>query len=305
MRRWLTTHLLIDMNINILQNELDELIEFSELFAEHNFSARREALVFLQMVSQISVTGNHESRELKRRARIFSERLRTFNGYLAQDFYQRLKSQHPLPTDFRSWLAPYTNYVPKDWGKPHYGYESLDFLLDAVLLPEPQPEPNLKSEYGMVRYQPTPASVVLELTERIQFTDNDLFCDLGAGLGKVTMLVHLLTQVQTVGVEYQSSFCDYAERQAQDLGLTRISYLNLNARNADYSDATVFFFFNPFGGLIFDSVLEKLRLEAEKREITLCSYGSSSQPLSELTWLERLPPVSEDEMALEIFRGIV
>lgn len=291
------------MNLIILQNELDELIEFPELFAEHSFIARKEALDFLHMVSQISVIGTREAHQLKQRARKFSRRLQIFNESLVQDFYQRLKSQRPSPTEFRKWLTPYTNYVPKEWGKPHYGYESLDFLLNGVLLPEPQPLPNLKPEYGMVRYQPTPASVVLELTERIQFSKKDIFCDLGSGLGKVTMLVHLLTQVQPIGVEYQSVFCDYAERQARGLGLTDISYLNLDARNVDYTDVTVFFFFNPFGGLIFDAVLEKLRKEAEKREIMLCSYGSSSQPLSELAWLEELPPVSDDEMILAVFRG--
>ena len=97
-------------------------------------------------------------------------------------------------------------YVPQRWGQPHHGYENLDFLLNEILIPQPHPQANLQPEYGMVRYQPTPASVILELTERIAFTDDDVFYDLGSGLRKVTMLVRLLTGVRCVGIEYQLDF---------------------------------------------------------------------------------------------------
>jgi len=200
---------------------------------------------------------------------------------------------------------PYTDYVANDWGKQHYGYESLDFLLDGVFLPRPHPHLSLEPEYGMVRYEPTPASVILELTERLNLKERDIFYDLGSGLGKVTLLVHLLTGVKVVGVEYQPDFCAYASRQADELDLEGLRYLNDDARHVDYSDGSVFFLFNPFGGVIFDSVLEKLHIEAKRREILICSYGSSSRPLSELEWLEPVAPLFSDEMALAIFCSVL
>ena len=294
------------MNIAILQRELDELQNTSTLFDAHNFRARKEALDFVAVVDRIHTEDRKDSPEqvcLQQQARTLGESLRACNRTIAQEWHIRLKTERPAPEELRAWLQPYTDYLPQLWGQPHYGYENLDFLLDEILLPRPHPHASLQPKSGMVRYEPTPASVILELTERIAFTNNDVFYDLGSGLGKVTLLVHLLTGARCVGVEYQPNFCAYANQQAHDLNLKGVSYLNADARHADYADATVFFFFNPFGRDIFSTVLERLRLEAQQREIQICSYGSSSQPLSELPWLERIPPISEDEATLEIFRG--
>ena len=292
------------MNINILRKEFDELRNAPDLFDGHNFRARKEALDFVKVVSTLRTVTGEDYDALKRDALAFGERLSSFNAEVAQSFLLRFREEKPSGDVFRKCLEPYTGYVARDWGKPHYGYESLDFLLDGVLLPEPHPQADLKPEYGMVRYEPTPASVILELTERVSLTEQDVFFDLGSGLGKVTILVNLLTSAGVVGVEYQSSFCAYAEEQAASLGLERIRYLNADARDVGFGSATVFFFFNPFGGLIFDDVLGKLEREAKGRELILCSYGSASQPLSELTWLEELSPLRSGEMALAIFRSL-
>jgi hypothetical protein len=291
------------MNISILQREFDELQDNPALFDPHNFRVRKEALDLVEIITKFRSEDNQDLINLQAQAQGLGEELQAFNRVLGEDFLERLNGNWTAPEGFRAWLDPYTEYVQNAWGKPHHGYESLDFLLDEVLLPQPHPLASQPREYGMVRYEPTPASVILELTERISFSDDDLFCDLGSGLGKVTMLVHLLTEVRCVGVEYQPDFCTYARQQADRLNLRDLSYLNTDARHASLSDATIFFFFNPFGGVIFDTVLEGLRLEAQQREIRICSYGSSSQPLSELPWLEHIPPVSEEEMALAIFRG--
>ena len=294
------------MNIAILQRELDELQNTPALFDAHNFRARKEALDFVAVIDKIH-TENHkdnlEQVRLQKQARELGEKLHAINTSIAQDWHIRLKNESPAPQELRVWLEDYTDYQPQQWGQPHYGYENLDFLLDEILLPQPHPQASLQSKHGMVRYEPTPASVILELTERITFTDDDIFYDLGSGLGKVTMLVHLLTGTRCVGVEYQPDFCAYADQQAHALYLNGVTYLNVDARHADYADATIFFFFNPFGGDIFATVLEGLRLEAQQRDLLICSYGTSSQPLSELPWLERVPPISEDEATLAIFQG--
>ena len=293
------------MNIAILQRELDELKNTLALFDTHNFRARKEALDFVDVITRILPEDGRNSEQvyLQQQAQLFGERLRAFNASIAHDWYIRLRSEGSARKELRDWLQPFTDYQPRKWGQPHYGYENLDFLLEEILLPQPHPQPSLERGVGMVRYEPTPASVILELTERIVFTDDDVFYDLGSGLGKVTTLVHLLTGVRCVGVEYQPDFCAYTDWQARGLNLNGIKYLNADARHLDYSDATVFFFFNPFGGTIFPSVLERLQKEAQQRDLRICSYGSSSQPLSELSWLEQIPPTSDDEAALSIFRG--
>ncbi len=291
------------MNIGILQNELDELRENPALFADNDFKACKEALDFVDLIEKFRPKDNEDVLHLQKQARILGDRLREFNRVIARKFYSRLKKGYPVHEELRTWFQPYTAYLTQEWGNPHYGYEDLDFLLDEILLPQPHPYASLPPEYGMVRYEPTPASVVLEMTERVMLSDEDVFYDLGSGLGKVTMLVHLLSGAHCIGVEYQPDFCTYAREQAHALNLSGVTYLNADARHADYADGTVFFLFNPFGGIIFDTVLEKLHKEAQKREIRICSYGSSSQPLSELSWLEYIPPISKEELALAVFRG--
>ncbi len=294
------------MNIAILQREFTELQNSPTLFDKYNFRARKEALDFVRVIERIRAEDQQKNPELVRldeEARALGECFKMLNISIAQDWRTRLKIDHPAPEELRFWLQPYTDYAAQQWGKPHYGYENLDLFLDEVLLPHPHPQASLTPENGMVRYQPTPASVILELTERIPFTARDVFYDLGSGLGKVTALVHLLTGIRSVGVEYQPTFCAYARQQADALALEGVTYLNADARNAVYADGTVFFLFNPFGGDIFPAVLEQLRIESRQRTIWICSYGSSSQPLSELAWLERVPPSSMDEVALAVFRG--
>ena len=289
------------MDIAILQRELDELESIPTLFDEHNFRARKEALAFVDLVTRIKLENNTAQARLKEQARMLEKSLRDLNRSIAQDWRIRLKNERYTPQNLRAWLQAYTDYMPQEWGHPHYGYENLDFLLDEILLPFPRPEASLQRKLGMVRYESTPASVILELTERIIFSENDIFYDLGSGLGKVPTLVHLLSGVSCLGVEYQPDFCTYAAQQAHGLDLKGINYINADARHVDFSEATVFFLFNPFGGDIFTTVLERLRLEAQKRELWICSYGSSSQPLSEFLWLEPIPPINEDEAALALF----
>jgi len=294
----------IRMNIAILQRDLDELQSSPVLFDALNFQARKEALDFVRVIGKLHTEDHQTSPErvrLFQQAQALGEQLEATNAALFHDWKIRIKNQPPSREKLRQWLQPYTNYAPHQWGISHYGYENLDFLLDGVLLPQPQPQANLPREYGMVRYEPAPASVILELTERVAFTDNDVFYDLGSGLGKVTALMHLLTGVRCVGVEYQPAFCAYARQQAAALQLINADYIQADARVADYADGTVFFLFNPFGGDIFATVLERLRQEAQQREILICSYGACTQPLAGLNWLERIPPVGDDDFSLAIF----
>jgi predicted RNA methylase len=156
----------------------------------------------------------------------------------------------------------------------------------------------------MVRYQRTPSSVILELVDLVHLSADDVFCDLGSGLGQVVGLVNLLTKAACVGVEYQSVYHHYAIEMVSALGLNNITFINADAQDVAYDSGTVFFLFNPFGGRIFDTVFEKLRSQAKKRKITICSYGSSTEPISELSWLEIQDPDTIHDFKLAIFNSI-
>ncbi len=193
--------------------------------------------------------------------------------------------------------------MPEDRGQPHYGSETLDGLIGGVLIPLPPPSPGLERAYGMVRYEPTPVSVILEIYDRVHLPKDDVFYDLGSGLGKVVMLVNLLAQIPCVGIEYEPAYYEYALQRAAELDLTGVKFINADAQYVDFLDGSVFFLFNPFGGEIFNSVLDNLRQAAEQHPITICSYGACTPPLAELPWLHVADPGTVDEVCLAIFQS--
>jgi len=223
-----------------------------------------------------------------------------YNHEIFQQFHTKIQTCCSNK-NLRSLLAPYTMHTPNKSGQIHYGYENLDGLLEGLLTPQPLPKPTLDRTYGMVRYEPTPSSVILELVDQIEFSKDDVFFDLGSGLGKVVALVSLLAGVPCVGVEIEPSYCDYAAQRAADLGLKYVQYINDDAQKHNYENGTIFFLFNPFGGKIFDTVLENLHLESSKRQITICSYGSCTAPIVELPWLQITDIECNHEFKLAIF----
>jgi predicted RNA methylase len=153
----------------------------------------------------------------------------------------------------------------------------------------------------MIRYEATPAKIILELVYQLQFTPQDLFIDLGSGLGLVVILVHLLTGTSAMGIEYDPVYCAYARARAVELGLTEATFLNADARRADLSNGSIFYLFTPFIDEVFEAVIEKLRRLAKKRPLYICSYGTCTIELAKLPWLQIRDPAMEHDFKLAIF----
>ena len=166
------------------------------------------------------------------------------------------------------------------------GYDSLDALLAGLLLVSDAPEPARELEPEMVSYQPTPARIILELVERMAFTQQDVFYDIGSGLGHVCILVHLLGGVRARGVEHDPAYCDYARRCAGGLNVSDVEFLNVDARVADYSEGTVFFMYTPFEGRMLQQVLGRLGAASRTKRVRLCTYGPCTLVVSRQGWLQ-------------------
>jgi SAM-dependent methyltransferase len=138
----------------------------------------------------------------------------------------------------------------------------------------------------MVSYQQTPARIIFELVEKAHLTGEDVFYDLGSGLGQVPTLVHLLTGATAKGIEFEPAYCNYARVCAVGLNLSGVEFINADARTADYSEGTVFFMYTPFEGSILQEVLEKLRGESGRRRIRLFTYGPCTPQVSRQRWLK-------------------
>ena len=171
-------------------------------------------------------------------------------------------------------------------------YDHLDDLVSEVLL-FASPEPvTVELSPDMVAYQPTPARHIFELIRHTKFTERDVFIDLGSGLGHVALLVAICTESRAVGVELEPAYVECARRTAEDLNLTNATFLAQDARDADFSDGTTFYLYTPFRGAILRDVLGRLKTQAAKREIRVCTFGPCTPIVAAESWITFDPAVS-------------
>ena len=156
----------------------------------------------------------------------------------------------------------------------------------------------------MVYYQKTPARIIFELIKKASFQPDDVFYDLGSGLGQVTMLVNLFASVISKGVEFEPAYCSYAKTTAADLNLNHVEFINADARHADYSSGTVFFMYTPFEGEILKDVLDCLYDESKKRKIRLFTYGSCSGEIAGQQWVKQVNEIKNQLTELAVFVSI-
>ena len=138
----------------------------------------------------------------------------------------------------------------------------------------------------MVAYQPTPARHIFEMIRRCQFTADDVFVDIGSGLGHVPLLVAVCTPARAVGIELEPSYIESARKSAADLQLRNVGFIAQDVRDADLSTGTFFYLYTPFRGTILRTVLDRLRAQANTREIRVCTFGPCTPLVEAEPWLE-------------------
>jgi len=164
-------------------------------------------------------------------------------------------------------------------------YDRFDDFLTHLFQVDYEPSETRNRTEEMVYLQPTPGRIILDMINEVSFTDADCFYDLGSGLGRVPILVSLLTGVRAVGIEYEPTYVQFSRYSAQKLRISNVAFRNGDARDADISDGTVFFMYTPFTGNILRLVLNRLRALSGRKSITLCTYGPCTPTIEQETWL--------------------
>jgi Histone methylation protein DOT1 len=171
------------------------------------------------------------------------------------------------------------------------GFDWRDELLSEVLQLREPSEPNLQLSPEMVFYQPTPVRHILQLIATTALAEDDVFVDLGSGLGHVPLLVSMVTGAESLGIEVQAAYVASAQECAQSLHLSRVQFIPQDTREADLSSGTVFYLYSPFNGSILTDVLSALRMESTRRSIKICSLGPCTRIVANERWLKaRLLP---------------
>lgn len=282
--------------------ELEAIETNPALREETNFVGRADALDriefhLLDPINAVDVPSD-DLVHLKKRAQFLFDQL----AKIDQDIFQRLRARiadgtlrgDVLGKEFERYLC--------NPGKSDRGYDPFDIFVNGLLRLDRLPHETRPREPEMVFYQPTPARVILELTEIISITPKDVFYDLGSGLGQVCILVHLLTGARTCGIEFEPAYCDYARQSAERLKLAHVEFISTDARDADYAEATIFFMYTPFKGSMMTNVLQRIEFASRGRAVHIFTYGECTSQVSKQPWLELVAQRHKDADALAVFK---
>ncbi len=292
-----------------LQSDIEAIEKNSALYEETNFDRRVQAIDHIEFniierIEGLLLTINQpkELTLLKQHAESVKRRLEEIDANLFQRLRAEIKVGVCTGTALKDQIEKYgARNSRQGRQRDTVGYDSLDVFIKGLLLFNAVPVETVEREPEMVYYQPTPARIILELVERANLTEKDIFYDLGSGLGQVPILVNLLSGAKAKGVEFEPAYWDYARVCAAELNLSQVRFINADARKADYSDGTVFFMYTPFEGGLLQQVLEKLRRESLKRIIRLFTYGPCTPQVSQQSWLQCLDQNGNDIYKLAAF----
>jgi hypothetical protein len=280
---------------------LTELERDGSLFEAGHFQLRLDVLDRLEAAISFAES-DALGTELVQRARGFAARLEATNAELYRSVRAGIQRRQ-CPALFTLFLAQFQLEVEAGRWPRRNGYDFLDELIAGVFAFDEPAEDHVEARFENVFYQPTPARHVFALIASGAISSDDVFVDLGSGLGHGAMLVSICTGARCVGVELEPAFVAAARECAQRLGLRRVTFVEQDAREADFSRGTVFYLYTPFTGSILRKVMASLRAEAARRAIKVCAFGPCAEPVAKEKWLESTAAAEADQVAVFVSRA--
>jgi len=152
---------------------------------------------------------------------------------------------------------------------------------------------------GCVLYLPCSVDALLRLVAQAPLRASDVFVDVGAGLGRAAVLVHLLTGARAIGLEIQPQLVAAARALATRLRLPDLSFVEGDAPElaSALAAGSVFLLYCPFSGDRLGRLLDALEPVARARPIRICCVDL---PLPARDWLAPAPTPWSD---LAIYRS--
>ena len=283
---------------------IDRLERKSTLYRAENFVQRMQALDLLELhtLDDSALFADAEQPELMQRAGQSRQKLADANDALFAHLLQSVRAGDRAAV-YRTFRRV-DRQIARDADDDLLGYDELDMLANGLLEVASVPEEPDSYQSDMVFYQPTPARVILRLIDVLRPSKDDLLYDLGSGLGHVPILVNLLTGIRTCGIELQDAYYRYSVECLDKLALPDTTFIHADARDADYSAATIFYLYTPFQGEILQQVLRQLQAQSAGRAIRICAYGPCVLEISRQPWLRATFQAGRHEGRLAIFTSL-
>lgn len=133
---------------------------------------------------------------------------------------------------------------------------------------------------------------VRKVVRHLKLTADDVFYDIGCGMGRVICVTARMPIKRCVGIELSKPLSEAAQQNVSRLRRrkTPVTIISGDAAEADLSDGTVYFMFNPFGAATLSDVLDNVRasLKNNPRPIRIVYYNSCHLSVVEKSaWLEK------------------
>ena len=150
-----------------------------------------------------------------------------------------------------------------------------------------------------VHYAPTPYSEIFRLLKLIDLRDDDVFVDLGSGMGRTTFAASWLGAKRAVGVEIVQDLCNKSNENLRRSRLSGrpIKFVCMNAADYRNPDVTVLFMCHPFGEATLRHVMRNFESDVNARpdRTFRIVYRNPMYDavLQQIPWLEcvgRVPP---------------
>lgn len=155
-----------------------------------------------------------------------------------------------------------------------------DAWLDEVLRIEGIPS-DIDLPRGSAPYLPSGVDDIVTMVRDVPLRSDDRLVDLGAGLGRVVILAHLLSGIPACGVEIQHHLVHSARERCAELALTGVSFVHANAADV-VPDGSIFFLYAPFSGEMRTRAMQRLEAIARARAIVVCTVNLE---LHDTPWL--------------------
>lgn len=293
------------MDFITLQETFDELLHNPLLRVETNLELRADALDTLSYIQDV-ITHNPQVAvlsNLSAKVSRLSMELEVINLRIFDETRELIKSPNSSPASLRAFLNRYTKYQPCEDGHIHIDYEALDVLISGTLFPDVVPTPFMDLFPEMVHWEASPGSVILDMVDHVPFQSEDIFFDIGSGLGNIAVLVNVLTGLRTVGIEREPVYCEYAWNLATSLKLDNVTFVNKDAREAQLQSGTIFYLFTPFVASILNEVMGKIYTVSQHHTVFVISFGPCTAEIAKLSWLTPISKDTQHQFKLVIFRS--
>lgn len=170
----------------------------------------------------------------------------------------------------------------------------LDPFVDELLAIDPPP-PDVDLPPGAVPYLPCGAGEILAFAADLALGHTDTVIDLGAGLGRVVFLVHLLCGAKAIGIEIQDQLIARAKETRHELRATGVELVHASFVDVELEGSAVFMH-APCNGAMLARVLDRVAALAQRRSIAVGTVGFEL----DVSWLAAVP---SSRPALALYRS--